>query len=408
MVFCKRPFDFLNSVREMTSNIPKIVRDIAPFNVRGLAIPYAEFVPKLYNLCISLGFSRNFIMPSRAFCSDENQGLPIILLTKHFGTFPFDHGRVGGIIAVDRHLPHSTHGEDLVIIQASHVGYDPATSIYGYCKRPKMYGDNISASCGKILNVIGPFMSRYNFAKQRIFLHRTETGEHLITVKDLFIDFESKPVENELVLKLHKIVKLTSENRIVPVATHSTSHTYEVSEEFRRRIDSTGYVWKLGVGEAIDKHLKSDLFFFREKFHENDDSVLLEKNLIDFMPAIVTNASPSLKAAKINVQMEFARTVQSIRRGTAYEGKNLLYVSGLNIDIAAYEDYPETSYFVPWAAYIQLKDSCPVEEYIHPLEQEQFYAKLMEQSIVNPDQLSIKEEIEKMLDAPRYDIYTPR
>ena len=51
-----------------------------------------------------------------------------ILITKHFGTFPFNHGRVGGVIATDRHGPHSEHGKDLLIIHASHVGYDQETS----------------------------------------------------------------------------------------------------------------------------------------------------------------------------------------------------------------------------------------------------------------------------------------
>ncbi|MCI5150357.1 MAG: hypothetical protein D3916_13390, partial [Candidatus Electrothrix sp. MAN1_4] len=103
----------------------KIIRKLAPFKVDGLAISYAEFVPRLYNLCMTLGFRKDKIMPSRAFCSDENQGWPIILLTKHFGTFPFNHGRVGGIVATDRHGPHAHHGEDSVIVQASHGGYDP-------------------------------------------------------------------------------------------------------------------------------------------------------------------------------------------------------------------------------------------------------------------------------------------
>ena len=113
-----------------------IIRKLAPFKIDGLAIPYAEFVPKLYNLCMTLGFRKGLIMPSRAFCSDENQGWPIILLTKHFGTFPFNHGRVGGIVAIDRHGPHAHHGEDSVIVQASHVGYNPETSTYGTCTRP--------------------------------------------------------------------------------------------------------------------------------------------------------------------------------------------------------------------------------------------------------------------------------
>jgi hypothetical protein len=76
---------------------------------------YNLFVPRLYNLCRSLGFGVGNIMPSRAFCADENQGFPTILITKHFGTFPFNHGRVGGIVATDRHGPHA---QDMVIIRA--------------------------------------------------------------------------------------------------------------------------------------------------------------------------------------------------------------------------------------------------------------------------------------------------
>jgi hypothetical protein len=96
---------------------------------------YSLFVPRLYNLCRSLGFEAGNIMPSRAFCSDENQGFPIILIAKHFGAFPFNHGRVGGILATDRHGPHADHGKDMVIIQASHVGYDPETEEFGsYCR----------------------------------------------------------------------------------------------------------------------------------------------------------------------------------------------------------------------------------------------------------------------------------
>ena len=85
---------------------------------------YNQFVSRAYNLSKSLGFTPGEIMPSRAFCSDESQGYPIILMAKHFGTFPFDHGQVGGVIATDRHGPHAHHGKDLVIIHASHVGYD--------------------------------------------------------------------------------------------------------------------------------------------------------------------------------------------------------------------------------------------------------------------------------------------
>ena len=384
-----------------------VIREMAPFKVDGLALPYAEFVPRLYNFCMELGFRKGLIMPSRAFCSDENQGLPIILLTKHFGTFPFNHGRVGGIIAIDRHGPHAHHGEDLVIVQASHVGYDPDTGIYGKYCRPKTEGKSISDSCGKLTHVITPYLEQYRFARERVFLHLGDHGEYLITVKNSFIDFDSHPVKDGLVMRIQNIVRKDDEGKIRPQAAVSTSQTYEITESFRKRIDATKYKWKSGEGEPIGDLLTDDLFFFREEFHETDESILLERNLIEFMPKIVTSRNPSLRAAKINIQLEFARAVESIRRGDEYKGRNLLYVAGLNIDIAEYGEFPATTYFVPWAAHVQLKDGTP-KKYIHPMEQEAICRKLMEQSIENPDQVNLKEQIGRMLKAPRFDIRSPK
>jgi hypothetical protein len=386
---------------------PDILREVAPFVVDGMAMPYAEFVPRFYNFCMELGFRKGFIMPSRAFCSDENQGLPIILLTKHFGTFPFNHGRVGGIIAIDRHGPHAHHGEDLVILQASHVGYEPDSGVYGKYNRPKMIDKCVSDSCGKLIHVITPYLEQYQFARDRIFLHLDNQGRYLITVKNSFIDFASHPVKNGLVLRLANIVKVADDGRIRSQSASSTTQAYEVSEEFRKRIDATNYQWQSGQGKPIGDLLTADLFFYREDFHETDESILLERNLIEFMPKVVTSRNPPLRAAKINIQFEFARAVESIRRGDEYKGRNLLYVAGLNIDISEYDEFPATTYFVPWAAHVQLQDGTP-EQYIHPMEQEMLFKKLMEQSIENPDQANLKEQIGRMLEAPRFDIRSPK
>lgn len=245
------------------------------------------------------------------------------------------------------------------------------------------------------------------FARDRIFLHRDDKGNHLITVKNSFIDFDSHPVKNGLVLKLESIAKTDDSGNIHPVAAISTSQTYEISEDFRKRIDASGYTWKNGEGESIGAYLSDDLFYFREDFHETDESILLERNLIEFMPTIVTSKNPPLRAAKINIQLEFARTVESIRRGTEYQGKNLLYIAGLNIDISEFEGHPATTYFVPWAAHIQLKDGTP-QEYIHPLEQQRIFALLMGEDCINPEQANLKEEIGRMLAAPRFDIRSPK
>ena len=111
------------------------VEPVRGFQIQGMMMRYNLFIPRLYNWCKSLGFQPGKIMPSRAFCSDESQGYPVIMIGKHFGTFPFNHGRVGGIVANTRHGPHASHGQDLVIIQASHVGYDPQTGEFGTYRR---------------------------------------------------------------------------------------------------------------------------------------------------------------------------------------------------------------------------------------------------------------------------------
>ena len=50
------------------------------FSFKNTTFPYHDFVPRLYNFCRSLGFEPGKILPSRAFCSDENQGYPNLLL----------------------------------------------------------------------------------------------------------------------------------------------------------------------------------------------------------------------------------------------------------------------------------------------------------------------------------------
>ncbi len=294
-----------------------------------------------------------------------------------------------------------------MIVQASHVGYDPNSGVYGTFRRSRMADKSISVSCGKLSHVITPYMEQYQFARDRIFLSKSDSGVYLITVKNSFIDFFTHPVKNGLVLRLENIVKISEDACIRPNGASSTMQAFEVSKEFINRMALTNYEWKSGNGECIGDYLTEDLFFFREDFHETDESILLERNIIDFMPRIVTSRNPLLRAAKINIQNEFARGVESIRRGTEYNGKNLLYIAGLNIDISEHKDYPATTYFIPWAAHIQLKDKS-LTDFRYPVEQKDLFDLLMKQSTLNPDETDLKKEITRMLKAPRFDIRSPK
>ena len=137
------------------------------FQLGERAMRYSLFVPRLYNYCLSLGFERGLMMPSRAFCSDESQGYPVILLTQHFGAFPFDHGRVGGKVATNRHGPHAHHGEDLIIIQASHVGYDPARQKFGVYQRLRTADRGFGDNCGKLCAVLHWYQKECQHARRK-------------------------------------------------------------------------------------------------------------------------------------------------------------------------------------------------------------------------------------------------
>ncbi len=158
------------------------------FRVDEYAIRYSKFVPRLFNYCLSLGMKPNRIMPSRAFCSDENQGYPIILIAKHFGSFPFNHGRVGGIVASDRHSPHAAHGQDMVIIQASHVGYEPETGEFGIYRKLQIENQGHSADCGTICNVLSWYNINMNLPVNTLRLNVMA----IITLSSLTINCSGK------------------------------------------------------------------------------------------------------------------------------------------------------------------------------------------------------------------------
>ena len=79
-----------------------------------------------------------------------------------------------------------------------------------------------------------------------------------------------------------------------------------------------------------------------------------------------------------------------------FQGKNVLFVSGLNIDVSPREGFPfPFTKFVPWAAYARLRDG---RSFL--LEQEQLAETLRGMPGDNPDCLSFDGTIEQMTAAP--------
>ena len=360
------------------------------FSLEGTTFPYNGFVARLYNFCRSLGFESGKILPSRAFCSDENQGYPIILIAKHFGAFPFNHGRVGSIVATDRHGPHSHHGNDLLIIHASHVGYHPESGSFGRYHRRHTEHFETTPTCGKIDSVLEWYLRQYAFAKENIFLHRHEK-DVLVTIDHQILN-ENK--EEGLFLHLNKFVAVGNHGAFRPTKSYSTSKCYVASQEFRELLGDAA--WPSMGRQTIGERLLPELFGFKRHISGDPETHgLLEENLIHPMAWIVSSTSPLLTAAQANTQVEFDRTYRTLVNGDAYLGKRLLFISGLNIDISPHQNqaFPLTT-FVPWAAFVQDQHGQG-----SVLEQRDIIDRLLEQRDENPDEVDLEVAIQQMKDA---------
>jgi hypothetical protein len=359
---------------------------IETFRIGPFAMRYGHFVPRLYNYCRSLGFERQRMLPSRAFCSDESQGYPVMLLAQHFGTFPFDHGRVGGKVAINRHGPYAHHGEDLVIIQASHVGYDADGGRFGVYQRHRTDGCRFGDCCGKLCGVLHWYQEEYAHACRQVQCGRLD-GEPVVRIDNHYLDDGRS---EGLFLRLD----LMLETPLQPLSVLSTSKVFRASPMLRERLGETGF---REPPAPIGPALSPDLFHFRRAPAEGPEGHdLLETVLGPVTPALVTSANPALDAARFVTQAEFDRTYRSILREPAFETKNVLFISGVNIDISPREAFPfPFTKFVPWAAYARLRNG---RSFL--LEQEELVDTLRRMPGENPDCLSFDTAIERMTSAP--------
>lgn len=372
----------------MFHNRSSIASALESFRLEERMLCYNDYIPRLYNWCLTLGFASGKIMPSRAFCSDESQGFPIILLTKHFGAFPFNHGRVGGIVSVDRHEPHAAHGQDLLLLQASHVGYDAGNGLFGAYRRLHTADAAPTCNCGKIEQVIAPYIAEYRYARDNILLVR-HTGRPALQIDNLLL---SRTRTHGLFLATDHLID-GAVDRILPapLASRSTSNIYPAAGTLIARLGESA--WPDKGDTAIGERLAPEDFYYQREWGVQDSVPnQLEYNLCAPMPWVVTSKHPLLTAACANTQAEFDRTYRSLVQSPVMGGKNLLFLAGLNIDISPDldESFPLTK-FVPWAAYVQLANG-----HREVLEQDEVLERLRAQSPEHPEQLDLEQAIAQM------------
>lgn len=383
-------FTFAANVEELISN----------FHIDGVTFRYTSFVPRLYNYVKSLGFEPGKILPSRAFCSDENQGYPVILLAKHFGTFPFNHGRGGAVVATYRHGPYAEHGEGLVIIQASHVGYEPDSQQFGTYSRIHTRDSRHTACCGKITKILDWYLEQYHIAQSDILLERCD-GELCLRIDNGLLRGKRR---EGLFLKLSQLVRRDAEGNYTPLHTHSTSKSFIASETLQKELGHLEPDLREGKCIPIGENLKPDMFYYRRELDERVESRdHQELSLMYPMPWIVTSPSPTLTAAQINTQVEFDRALRTVAHARRFNDKCLFYIAGLNIDISPQPGDPfPTTKFVPWAAFFRDKKGGK-----RILEQAELVSVLRQQSRENPDQVDLDTAIRQMAEAESVEIVAP-
>ena len=194
-----------------------------------------------------------------------------------------------------------------------------------------------------------------------------------------------------MLLKLHQFVDVDERGEPIPESSKSTAKVFKVSPNLEKYLQD--YEWVPDHGAPIAEHLHPDLFYYKRKISEHEEGHdHLEANLINIMPYIVSSQWPCLTAAQANTQIEFDRTFRTIAQEPAYEGKKVLFVSGLNVDISPQKGqlFPLTK-FIPWAAYVQDENGNQ-----QTWEQGELFEKLKAQPITNDDQVDLESAIEIM------------
>eukprot|EP00930_Biecheleria_cincta_P013382 TRINITY_DN1195_c0_g2_i1.p1 TRINITY_DN1195_c0_g2~~TRINITY_DN1195_c0_g2_i1.p1 ORF type:complete len:539 (-),score=107.82 TRINITY_DN1195_c0_g2_i1:79-1659(-) len=412
------------AAKRLADKTPRLAPMAMPFGQVSLDLSmmsYNQFVPRLYNMCRGLGFKKGKILPSIGFCSDENQGYPTILITKHFGAYPFNHGYIGGIMALDRHGPHASHADDVVLVHAPHVGFEPDLGEYGtYRRRQIEAGEGegalqMSGTCGKVVGVLTPYVKAYEALLARIRV-RVEGEQVLIALSRVLLPSE-EPEGGGVRIHL-RFDQLLEEGALDnPVLPQSTSSTYRASPAFAEKFKeflaahasedltasepdadaskiSSG--WLSLKNPKLSGLLTADMFAFKKPQEElRGEEHRLERALLPNLPKVLTSPYDNeLSASLICMQSEFDRSVHSVAAEPSYKGKNLILISGLNIDVSPEQDLTEafpTTMFLPWAAYVQLQDGSR-----RVVEQSELVSELFSQSTENPDAIDMEESIRQL------------
>lgn len=314
---------------------PMSIGTLPSCNIKGRLIPYGEFLPRLKNYCLSLGFREPAVIAPEPSVAEETMSVEntaLYLATKKT-TWP---------------------GNDSVIILSTRVPYEPSWGVYSGLPRPLIHERINHRSEDTTSSFIAPYLVQYLYAQKHIYLACKETDQYLITLPSDLVNSEASNQCKNLKIRLDKIVELDKNGDIYPVFVSDSFVSYRLSEQFLHFLSDNHFSWKAGKVQRISKFLTAELFDFEDvqQSNDSDDSTsTFVETLLPVMNRIVTHTNPQLLAAIIHLKSEFSKAVSdAIRANGARASENVLCIAGLDIDVAAFRGRGKR-YFVPWAAY---------------------------------------------------------
>jgi hypothetical protein len=144
-----------------------------------------------------------------------------------------------------------------VLIQASHVGYDPDTGEFGVYRRLHMAHAGHTCSCGKIGQILEGYRQEYRYAQDNIRLLRHE-GKPAIFIDHALL---SRERNQGLFLVAENLVAGAVDRRLpAPLATRSTGVVFAAAEGLLARLGEAA--WPDAGNVPIGARLMAEDFYF--------------------------------------------------------------------------------------------------------------------------------------------------
>ncbi len=335
-------------------------------HIRGRMISSREFLPRLKNYCLSLGFRK-----------------PIVLAPEPSVALDMLSDGTADALFTGKNVICS--GNDSVTLLAARVSYNPNWGVYGGLPRPLIHETSDCRTKGTIANFIAPYLAQYHFAQNHIYLACHETDQYLVTLPSDLINSGQENAGQQLKILVDKMVELDEQGHYSPHSVSDSLVSFRLSAQFSHHLTENNFPWSTVKEQRIGRFLTPDLFVFEGSRQAGKDGSsgrnggrgTLAETLQPAINHIITDDHPQLLAAMIHLQSQFSQVVDEMQHSSAEkDSENLLCIAGLDIDLGSFGGTGE-HYFVPWAACLH---RAGIDDALtHQLEQDDLFVALMAQ-----------------------------